>query len=250
MQAGSPTAAPPTAPPPPTVPPPGPPRSVGHTSSGIIATVAVVLAIASLALNFALPGPAGATGPQGLPGASGTNGAQGPTGPGGPRGPTGANGSVGPQGPAGANGSQGPAGPGSRVSTSQTGATTTIGSSYCTDYSGGVVSITTPSAGIIVVSTSVWLRINHTSGIQDFGDIGLGNATSGPDCFITYSNTPVDVPASADTAVYNFGVSPQYAFPVSTGGTYTYYISGLMILGQDSGDVFWFANMVAVFYPS
>lgn len=221
----------------------------GRNTSGLIATVAVVIAVAALALNVIHPGAVGATGAQGLPG---SNGGQGPTGPTGPRGATGANGSTGPtgrQGGAGANGSQGPPGPGSLVVTSRTSASTVI-KSTCTDYAGGNLTITVPSAGTIVVSASVWILLNHTAGARNFAEIGIGNATSGGDCIYFDSITPADVPASADTASYNYGLSPQLSFAVTAAGSYTYYISGLMPLGQNPGDFFWYANMAAVFCPA
>jgi hypothetical protein len=35
-----------------------------------------------------------------------------------------------------------------------------------------------------------------------------------------------------------------------TSGTYSFYVVGYMVQGQDADDYFWYSNMVAVFYPS
>ncbi len=80
----------------------------------VLSVLAVVLAAAALAVNFAIPGPAGAIGAPGAPGAKGDQGVAGPTGGTGPAGPTGATGPAGPTGatgPAGPTGATGPAGP-------------------------------------------------------------------------------------------------------------------------------------------
>lgn len=61
----------------------------------------------------------------------------------------------------------------------------------------------------------------------------------------------VDEIPSGDATDYNSHRTGfiQKAFYVSA-WTYTYYLNGKMDLGQNSGDYFWYANMVAVFYPS
>ena len=81
-----------------------------------LAAIAIALAVAAIAVNFVIPGPAGPTGstgatgsqgiqgPQGTPGATGNTGPAGGTGPQGPPGTPGINGSTGPQGPPGPTG--------------------------------------------------------------------------------------------------------------------------------------------------
>ena len=93
------------------------PAKSGDGVSRALSTVAVLLAVAALALNFVISGPAGAAGANGTNGAAGANGATGATGAIGPAGAAGATGAAGPQGPtgpmgpAGPTGATGPAGP-------------------------------------------------------------------------------------------------------------------------------------------
>jgi len=210
---GGPTMAPPPA------------AGAGSGVSKVLSIVAVILAVIALIANFAIPGPAG------VPGAPGTNGTNGTNGTTGPRGLT---------------GPQGPAGPGTLMNTSSTSATTTI-LSTCTNYAGGDVSITVPSSGTVFVTAQLWVEVSHTAGTKDLGFVNIGATDT--DCASGRWTWPVEVAAVAGTGTYNVGTAPQRGFVV-TAGTHTFYLNGEMNLGQDVNDVFWFANMVAVFYPS
>ena len=80
---------------------PAAPTPTGGGGGGMaraLSVVAVLLAVAALAINFVIPGPAGATGPAGSAGAKGDKG---DTGAAGPAGATGATGPAGPAGPPG-----------------------------------------------------------------------------------------------------------------------------------------------------
>jgi Collagen triple helix repeat (20 copies) len=248
MQSGP--ATPPSAPepPPPNYPPPAMPTSIGSGPNRALALVALVLAVASLGLNFVLPGPSGATGAagaQGTPGTQGPGGAQGPTGPTGPRGSDGANGTAGATGPQGPTGPTGPAGAGTLMNSSSTGATTVIGAT-CTNYTGGTVSLTVPSSGRIVVQAQVWVIVDHITGTTQTGYVSVGSLTSY--CNSLVSEWPIYYPSATSNQSFQVGTFPQRTFSV-TAGTYTFNIDGVLI-GSNSGSVFWFANMVAVFYPN
>ncbi len=128
--------------------------------------------------------------------------------------------------------------------TSRTGATVSIGSA-CTNYTGGAVTITVPSNGTIVVQAQVWIIVNHSSGTQDTAWVSIGTAKFGCSALYVW---PVVVPSAQATGTYSYGAFPQLQETV-TAGTYTYSIDGLMNGSANSGDVFWFGNMQAVFYP-
>ena len=132
------------------------------------------------------------------------------------------------------------------MNTSFTGATTTIGTA-CTNYAGGQVTIVVPSSGRVMVQAQVFVWINHASGTRDTAIINIGD--TGTDCIGGANQWPVDIPAVSPTYSAYFGAFPQRSFPV-TAGTHTFFLNGYMTSGQDASDVFYWANMVAVFYPS
>ncbi len=114
----------------------------------------------------------------------------------------------------------------------------------CTNYL--LVTIEAPSTGTVVVQTQSWVRIDHTSGTRDLAVLQTSDYPAG--CTVPYSSA-VDVPAGAPTATTFHSVSLQRTFAV-TAGTHTFYFNGQMSTGQNVNDAFFYANMVAVFYPS
>lgn len=249
-----------------------------------IAIGSLVLAALSMVVAVVLPGPQGDVGPTGAQGPQGDQGIQGPQGEQGPeglQGPPGTDGTDGTncwdlngngigdpaedingdltvdvndctgadgaQGPQGDPGPQGPPGPGSLISVDVASTTTTIGSS-CTAYVDAMVTITVPSDGIVVVSAQVQLRINHTQGTEDRWWVSVSDTPT--DCdgtvFAWVDTIPQD--AATDSSIDRSAYAQRW-FGVSA-GTYDYYIVGIMAPGQIGDDVFWYANMVAVFYPS
>lgn len=185
--------------------------------------VAVALAAVALVISVAVPGP---TGPAGAAGANGTNGS---------------NGATGPQGPIG------PAGPGSLMASNTTGDKVTIGS-VCTQYTSAEISITVPRAGEIEISASVMLDINHAAGTRDIAFVVVQNNTNQcpDDPFLGI----MVVQAGLPTDTYWQSIPVMNNYTVGSAGTYTFYVNGRMTNGQDAADVFWYANLVAVFYPS
>ncbi len=126
-------------------------------------------------------------------------------------------------------------------------ATTTIGST-CTDYTGAIVTITVPSDGYIAVSAQVQLRIDHTTGTRDAWIISVGNSPTNCDNTVFGWMDTVEDDAATDMSIERTAYAQRW-WQVSA-GTYDFYIVGYMIQGQDVDDVFWYSNMVAVFYPS
>jgi hypothetical protein len=124
--------------------------------------------------------------------------------------------------------------------------TTTIGST-CTAYAGAAVTITAPSDGYVVASAQVQLRIDHTNGQTDRWYVSVGAPPTDCDSAVYGWVDTVEEFASTDGAMRRSAYA-QRAFSV-TAGNYSYYVVGYMSLGQSAGDVFWYGNMVAVFYP-
>ena len=189
-----------------------------------------MLAAAALVVSFAIPGPAGPAGAAGANGSNGTNGT---------------NGATGAQGP---QGLRGPAGNGTLMAFNASAATfITIGAS-CTN-SGTSVNLTVPGPGTIVVQGMTRLRIGHTVGTEDRWLVTVGNGTT--NC-PTVAWSWLDSIGTNDPTQASYWKSAyaQNVFTVTAAGKYTYYLNAYMVTGQDATDVFIYADMVAVFYPS
>ena len=201
-------------------PTPVPVRPPRTGMSSILAAVAVVLAAIALVVSFAIPGPVGPAG------TNGTDGATGPQGPQGPAGPTGA---------------------GTLMATNSTSAEVNI-PSVCGPYTGAQVTITVPRAGRIVINANVMLDLNHVAGTRDIAFVVIQNNTSScpDDPFLGI----MVVADNAPTTTYWQSVPVMKNYTVTSAGSYTFYVNGRMTSGQDASDLFWYANLVAVFYPS
>lgn len=123
-----------------------------------------------------------------------------------------------------------------------------MGSAACIAYDGIALTLTAPTAGQIVLDGTVWLRINHTSGTEDFGYVAFNDAADACPVSSAWRST-FQIPADLATdATYHLSQSVTRTFAVSA-GTHTFYIVGNMTSGYDAGDVFWYANASAVFIP-
>jgi len=126
--------------------------------------------------------------------------------------------------------------------------TTTIGSNW-TQYDDSQVTLTVPGPGIITVTSSVWVLLDHTYGAADL--LKLGHTSSlgtGP----SQMNTQlVHLPASdATQSSYNHSRTVVSTFTVPSAGTYTYYLVGAMTQGQSANDLFWYAEMTGMYHPT
>lgn len=162
----------------------------------------------------------------------------------GPAGPAGTDGSTGPQGP---QGPVGPAGPGTALAVNSTTDKVAIGST-CTNYAGAEVTVAVPRAGRVAVSANVMLVIGHTIGVRDNAWTMVSNDTE--TCTIDPSMGLFVVPADLPSDDYWGTVPIANNFTVPAAGSYTFYVNGKMDLGQNAGDLFYFAYLAAVFYPS
>jgi len=142
----------------------------------------------------------------------------------------------------------GPTAPGTLMAHRSRGGPATIGAT-CTRYPGAEVSIQVPGPGTVVVSATVGVGVGHEFGFDDEPRIVV--AASSTDCSLNNYTAFVSVPATLPTDPVHFETVPLLRpFPVSSGGTYTYYVNGVMARGADAGDRFDSASLVAVFYPS
>ena len=258
----------------PTAPPPMPPPEARGKKSPLaiaalgLAAVALVIALIGMAM---FPGPAGVIGAPGAPGAAGPTGATGATGATGPQGP---------QGPAGANGAngincwdlnangvpdvlaedingdlavdvndctgaQGPPGPGTLMVVFST----ALNADFvgCTNFA--QITITVPSDGTIVISSMVKLDIDHTLGTEDRWQ--LTHETTATDCInlgqMWMDEIPDQYPSEAQVQLSAYVLTTWSV----TAGTYTYYLNGQMIDGENVGfERHDWSTTVAVFYPS
>ena len=93
------------------------------------------------------------------------------------------------------------------------------------------------------------MRINHAVGAEDRWLITIGDtAANCPQADYSWlDSVAAGVPTQAQVWVSAFS---QNVFPVTGGVTYSFYLNGYMVTGADANDVFIYANVIAVFYPS
>jgi hypothetical protein len=201
----------------------------------ILGVVALALGATGLAIALTHAGPAG---PAGNAGSTGGTGAPGPQGPPGPPGPPGADG---PQGPPGTPG------PGAIVNESSlVGFATYMNNTTCGSPPDGAVNLTVSGPGVAVVTASVNVLIEHTSGVYDFADLYLStNATAcqGVPHFAT-------VASPLPTDFYYLSVTLVGSFNVTAAGTFPFYLTGDDISYLPSDALFYSYTVVGVFYPS
>lgn len=116
----------------------------------------------------------------------------------------------------------------------------------CTNYM--AVTITVSGPGSVVVTTTSIISFDHTSGTID--NMRYMTGTSASDCVEDEASQIYDVDPNVPTSLWIGGGASTEAFTVFTAGSFTYYLNGFMLFGQDPNDEFLAASMVAVFYPS
>jgi len=241
----------------------------------MLSVVAVLLAVAALAVAVVVPGSAGLAGADGVDGQDGATGARGATGA------TGVQGPAGPQGPAGADGADGlngincwdlngngvpdvatedlngdtvvdvldctgPAGPGAVLDLG-TGAFTPL-TATCAEVNGAAVTLTVPGPGTVVVTATVWVRLEHTAGSPEQAVFLLSptSADCTDDRWHTYYTLANDEP----TGYYINSVFVMEPLPVGAAGTYTLYLNARMTTGVTANDGILSVGTIGVFYPS
>ena len=170
----------------------------------------------------------------------------GPTGPVGPAGTDGTDGATGPQGP------QGPSGAGTLMNSTRStpweaGGLPIVG---CTNVHS--LNLTVPSAGNIVMTSTVHIWVDHTSGTTDAWS--FHNTDTPTDCSdsatdrIRYSS---EIPSSWPTDSFiNQAGAVSTVFPIAAAGTYEFHLNVDMWSGESAGDEVSEAETVLVFYPA
>jgi hypothetical protein len=241
----------------------------------MLSVVAVLLAVAALAVAVVVPGPAGPSGADGVDGDDGATGVTGPMGPQGPIGPRGADGADGTNGTDGADGINcwdlngngvpdvatedlngdgavdvldctGPAGPGAVLDLG-TGAFTPL-TATCAEVNGAAVTLAVPGPGTVVVTATVWVRLEHTAGSPEQAVFLLSptSADCTDDRWHTYYTLANDEP----TGYYINSVFVMEPLPVGAAGTYTFYLNARMTTGVTANDGILSVGTIGVFYPS
>ena len=140
-------------------------------------------------------------------------------------------------------------GPPNIIDTHDDNATTVIGSS-ATQYDDSQVTLTVPGPGYIVVTSSVRVKISHTYGTMDALELCHSTSSSSFGTDYWFSMVDEEIPSSYPTATdIDRHFSVQRTFEVTASGTYTYYLVGRMVNGQDAQDRFWFTHMTGIYYP-
>ncbi len=126
--------------------------------------------------------------------------------------------------------------------------TVTMIGGTATQFDDTQVSLTVPGPGYIICTSTVWVGINHA------------NNTSADHLQLNHSTSPTDMGSAPTTVAYlmmasepigsyyrSFSVHSTHS--IVSAGTYTYYLVGKMLSGQDAWDQFVKAQMTAVYYP-
>ena len=118
----------------------------------------------------------------------------------------------------------------------------------CSTFVGGSVQILVPGPGTVVLSATVRVAISHTTGVDDTAIVVVSNTTT--DCPLDAFAAVAYIPASEPTDGYLEAMPLLRPFTIPVGGSYRFYVNGLISSGVSLGDSFVAASLVATFYPS
>jgi hypothetical protein len=134
------------------------------------------------------------------------------------------------------------------IAAADTSASTTYFTTSCLAYAGAEVTIDAPTAGTIIVSANVRIRVDHTTGTEDRLYATIGNTAT--DCASSYYRAYYEVPSAWPTAnTIEATLAPRRTFAVSA-GSHTYYITGDSESGEATSDRFWYGEIDALFVPN
>lgn len=119
----------------------------------------------------------------------------------------------------------------------------------CTNYANGVISITVPGPGEILVDAKVALDVGHASGTNSNAAFGLASTSN--NCFLNVAQgaSYLSLPAALPSGTYTIWdtVRTRQVVTAGAGGTYYFYLNGYMTSG--AGIRFYYAHMTATFHP-
>ncbi len=125
---------------------------------------------------------------------------------------------------------------------------TMIGGS-ATQFDDTQVSLTVPGRGYIICTSTVWVGINHANN-ESADHLQLNHSTSPTDMGSAPTTVAHLMMATEPIGSYYRSFSVHSTHSIVSAGTYTYYLVGRMLSGQDIWDQFVKAQMTAVYYPS
>ncbi|MBC8451025.1 hypothetical protein H8D73_02295 [bacterium] len=127
------------------------------------------------------------------------------------------------------------------------GTPTTIGAS-ATQFDDTEVSLTVPGPGYIICTSTVWIGLNHANNVTA-DHIQLNHSTSPTDMGASFTKVAHFMLATEPIGSYYKTFSVHSTHTIGSAGTYTYYLVGRMLSGQDAADQFITGQMTAVYYP-
>jgi hypothetical protein len=138
--------------------------------------------------------------------------------------------------------------PGTRMVSTEADEGAVIGTS-CTNYGGGEITINVAGPGRVLVDATTTVTLNHTVGITD--EVKVGISPTSTDCYDYQGAAIHRLPAALPTDYYyRVQLPSKRVFDVAKAGTYTYYLNGQMLYGQDPNDRFSWSRMTATFFPN
>jgi hypothetical protein len=114
------------------------------------------------------------------------------------------------------------------------------------------LNLTVPSAGNIVMTSSVHIWVEHTSGTADAWSFHNTDApTDCSDATTTRTHYTSEIPSGWPTdSLINQAGTVATAFPIAAAGTYEFHLNVDMWSGESAGDAVSEAETVLVFYPA
>lgn len=111
------------------------------------------------------------------------------------------------------------------------------------------ITITVPAGGYVYVTSSLSVKINHTTGSNNEAQFQLmptRNSHSYSAAGFVLLRVPGELPTSSN---YIYPVHLSKVFTVAA-GTYKFYLNARMFSGSDTGDDFYNAQMSAMYFPT
>jgi len=112
------------------------------------------------------------------------------------------------------------------------------------------VTLTVPGSGYIMITTSAWFQLDHTSTTTDL--LYVCHSTSQT----SFSGAPYGTLAMAEMDWsagthhdFNIHMTVNSTHAVTSSGTYTYYLVAKMSLGYNANDKFKYSQTTAVYHP-
>jgi hypothetical protein len=117
----------------------------------------------------------------------------------------------------------------------------------CSEFPGVEVTIIVPTDGFIVLSATVVTELIHIAPVRDVINLKITPILG--DCADDMW-TRIETVAGAQPSDSYWPTTHLDRVESVTAGTYTFYVTGVMMLGGGSTDFFWSGSITAVFYAN